>query len=302
MRGRRRAPRPPIPWRSPWMPVVFVVGALAAGLLVAVSYKVKEVVVVVDGTPVAIRSFAGQVREALGDAGVTVGYGDVVRPALSAPVADGATIEVRRARPITLTLDGRTTRHMVTATTVRDALAELDVDAAAGTLSAPPELPVPLSGMSLTAYTRRRVYVVAGATRLASRTTARTVRDVLKQHSVVIRRGSVVRPPLGSFPKNGTVITVMPPRDVPIPWAVSRLDWRALADCEARGDPRAFNPDGPYYGMYQFSLPMWQAVGGAGLPSAWPEEEQTYRAQLLYQRVGGKWQTQWPNCGDHLFG
>ncbi|NUR90696.1 MAG: DUF348 domain-containing protein [Nonomuraea sp.] len=284
------------------MPVVGVVGTLAAGLLVGASYLVKEIVVVVDGTPVAVRSFAGRVGEALGDAGVTVSYGDVVRPALNAALTDGATIEVRRARPITLTLDGRTTRHMVTATTVREALAELDVDAAAGTLSVPPGRPVPLSGMALTAFTRRRVYVVAGATRLASRTTARTVRDVLEQHQVVIRRGSVVRPPLGSFPKNGTVITVMPPHDVTIPWEVTRLDWRALADCEARGNPRAFNPDGPYYGMYQFSLPMWQAVGGAGLPSTWPEEEQTYRAQLLYQRVAGKWQTQWPNCGDKLFG
>ncbi|MEV4397683.1 ubiquitin-like domain-containing protein [Nonomuraea sp. NPDC049607] len=278
-----------------------VVGTLAAGLLVAVSYLVKDVVVVVDGTPVAVRGFAGQVADVLADAGVTVGLGDVVRPDLSADLADGSTIEVRHARPITLTLDGRTTTHLVTATNVRDALAELDVEAAAGSLSAPPGRPVPLSGMSLTAFTERRVYVVTGTTRLAARTTARTVRQVLRQERVVVRHGSMVRPPLGSFPKDGTVITVMPPRAVRVPWEVTRLDWQALANCVARGDPLAYNPDGPYYGMYQFSLPMWQAVGGVGLPSAWPEEEQTYRAQLLYQRVGGRWQTQWPNCGDHLF-
>ncbi|RSN08446.1 hypothetical protein DMB42_20675 [Nonomuraea sp. WAC 01424] len=301
MRGRRRAPRPRIPWRSPWTPVVCVVGTLAAGLLVTASYLVKDVVVVVDGTPVAIRSFAGRVAGALGDAGVSVGHGDVVRPGLDDGLIDGSTIEVRHARPITLTLDGRTTTHLVTATNVRDALAELDVDAAAGSLSAPPGRPVPLSGMSLTAFTERRVYVIAGAGRLASRTSARTVRQVLRQERVVLRRGSVVRPPLGSFPEDGTVITVMPPRTVQIPWEVTRLDWQALADCQSRGDPVAYNPHGPYYGMYQFSLPVWQAVGGAGLPSSWPEEEQTYRAQLLYQRVGGRWQSQWPNCGDHLF-
>ncbi|YCK34313.1 ubiquitin-like domain-containing protein [Actinomadura sp. ATCC 39365] len=278
-----------------------VVGTLAAGLLVAASYLVKDVVVVVDGSPVAIRSFAARVADALGEAGVSVGQGDVVRPALSEGLADGSTIEVRHARLITLTLDGHTTTHLVTATNVRDVLAELDVEAAAGSLSAPPGRPVPLSGMSLTAYTERRVYVVAGTTRLASRTTARTVRQVLRQERVVVRRGSMVRPPLGSFPEDGTVITVMPPRAVQIPWEVTRLDWQALAACVARGDPQAYNPDGPYYGMYQFSLPMWQAVGGVGLPSAWPEEEQTYRAQLLYQRVGGRWQTQWPNCGDRLF-
>jgi hypothetical protein len=279
---------------------VCVLGVVAATALVAVSYVVKEVVVVVDGKPMAIRSFAGSVEEALGDAGVSVGHGDLVRPDARQDVRDGETIEVRHARPITLTLDGRTTRHLVTATNVRDALAELDVDPAVGTLSAPPGHAVPLSGMSLTAFTERRVYVVAGTTRLSSRTTAHTVRGVLRQKGVSLRRGYVVSPPLGSFPKEGTVITVTPPRTVQIPWAVTRLNWRALAECEARGNPKAFNPDGPYYGMYQFSLPVWQAVGGAGLPSTWPAEEQTYRAQLLYQREGGKWQRPWPNCGNLL--
>jgi hypothetical protein len=62
------------------------------------------------------------------------------------------------------------------------------------------------------------------------------------------------------------------------------------------------NPAGPYYGLYQFSMPMWATVGGAGLPSEWPAEEQTYRAQLLYQRVEGRWHRQWPSCGVKLFG
>jgi hypothetical protein len=54
--------------------------------------------------------------------------------------------------------------------------------------------------------------------------------------------------------------------------------------------------------MYHISQPMWQAVGGAGKPSDWPAAEQTYRAQLLYQRVAGRWQQQWPTCGPRLFG
>lgn len=54
--------------------------------------------------------------------------------------------------------------------------------------------------------------------------------------------------------------------------------------------------------MYQFNLASWQAVGGAGTPVMWPAEEQTYRAQMLYQRVSGRWQGQWPHCGARLFG
>ncbi|MER7362959.1 ubiquitin-like domain-containing protein [Nonomuraea wenchangensis] len=301
MRGRRRKPRPPIPWRSPWTFVVCLAGGAVVAAIAVTSAMAKDVVVVVDGKRTAVRSFAASVRDALGDAGVALGYGDVVRPPAQQPLADGATIEVRRARPIKLTLDGRTSEHLVTSTDVAGALAELAIPAAAGRVSAPPDEAVPLSGMALTVYTRRKVYVVAGATRLAARTTARTVREVLRQERVDLGHGYLVEPPLSSFPKDGTVITVRPPRTDPVePW-VAALNWPALAACVSKGDPRAYNAEGPYYGMYQFSVPMWKVVGGPGLPSDWPEEEQTYRAQLLYQHVAGRWQGQWPTCGARLF-
>ncbi|WP_019629248.1 resuscitation-promoting factor [Actinomadura atramentaria] len=82
--------------------------------------------------------------------------------------------------------------------------------------------------------------------------------------------------------------------------SASSLNWAALAKCESGGNPKAVNPAG-YYGLYQFSLPSWSSVGGSGKPSDAPAAEQTYRAQLLYQRVNGRWQGQWPNCGKYLF-
>jgi hypothetical protein len=283
------------------MPVVCLAGALAVGTVVVVSLLAKDVTVVVDGRPMAVRGFAGSVREVLDEAGVELSFGDVVHPGTEDEVADGSRIEVRRARPLVLTLDGRTTEHLVTSTNVADALAELDISPAAGKISVPQDEAVPLSGMSLTVYTRRTVYVVVGATRVASRTTARTVREVLRRNRITPNDGYQVRPPLGSFPKDGAVITVTPLRTTPIQPDVLRLNWPALAACQSGGDPMAYNPDGPYYGMYQFSLPVWKAVGGMGLPSAWPAEEQTYRAQLLYQQAQGKWQEPWPSCGAHLF-
>jgi len=76
------------------------------------------------------------------------------------------------------------------------------------------------------------------------------------------------------------------------------LNWAALAYCESGGNPRAYNPSGPYYGLYQFSLGTWQGVGGSGLPSDASASEQTYRAQLLYRRSGA---SPWPVCGRYLF-
>jgi uncharacterized protein YabE (DUF348 family) len=82
--------------------------------------------------------------------------------------------------------------------------------------------------------------------------------------------------------------------------AAARLNWSALAKCESGGNPHAVNPAG-YYGLYQFNQQSWATVGGSGLPSNASAAEQTYRAQLLYNRVNGRWQGQWPNCGHYLF-
>ncbi|MFC7404859.1 transglycosylase family protein [Georgenia alba] len=72
--------------------------------------------------------------------------------------------------------------------------------------------------------------------------------------------------------------------------------WAALAQCESGGDPTTNTGNG-YYGLYQFSLPTWQSVGGTGLPSEASASEQTMRAQILQQRAG--W-GQWPACAAEL--
>ena len=56
----------------------------------------------------------------------------------------------------------------------------------------------------------------------------------------------------------------------------SSLNWAALARCESGGDPRLV--DGPYYGLYQFTIGTWRSVGGRGLPSNASPAEQTHRA------------------------
>jgi len=75
------------------------------------------------------------------------------------------------------------------------------------------------------------------------------------------------------------------------------LNWGALAACESGGNPRAVNAAG-YYGLYQFSLSTWAAVGGSGNPIDASASEQTYRAQILYTRAGVG---QWPVCGPRLY-
>ena len=77
------------------------------------------------------------------------------------------------------------------------------------------------------------------------------------------------------------------------------LNWAALAQCESGGRPNAVSASGKYRGMYQFSYATWAGVGGSGDPAAASAEEQTARAQMLYNRSGAG---QWPHCGSRLFG
>lgn len=64
--------------------------------------------------------------------------------------------------------------------------------------------------------------------------------------------------------------------------------------CESGGDPTAYSVDGPFYGLWQFTLDTWESVGGVGFPSHASVDEQTRRARILYEQRG--WQP-WPVCG-----
>jgi resuscitation-promoting factor RpfB len=76
------------------------------------------------------------------------------------------------------------------------------------------------------------------------------------------------------------------------------LNWPALANCESGGNPRSVSSNGEYRGLYQFSMSAWAGVGGSGDPIDASASEQTYRAQLLYQRSGD---AVWPICGHYLY-
>jgi hypothetical protein len=69
----------------------------------------------------------------------------------------------------------------------------------------------------------------------------------------------------------------------------------AIARCESRSDPTAVSDDGVYRGKYQFDLPTWRSVGGAGDPALASEREQDRRARALAEQRGT---APWPVCGS----
>lgn len=102
------------------------VGALAIGGATTAVAAQKSVTVDVNGEPIELTTFAGNVAGALQAAGVEVGEKDLVYPAPSEALSTGDTVTVRTAKPVAVTIDGGEAREFTTtAATVSDFLKEL---------------------------------------------------------------------------------------------------------------------------------------------------------------------------------
>jgi hypothetical protein len=246
---------------------------------------------------------------------------------------DGLALDVRLPRPVTVVADGVPTPTLTTASTVSDLLAERGLTLGSlDRVSAPLDSalttgqevrvtrvrvehayePVPLpegtverADPGLPAGTRRAGE--PGAPGALERTLlvtytdgVETARAVVGEVVVTAPRPAVIlvgtRPPPPPAPPARAAAPRPAAAPVP-PASAGGLDWAALARCESGGNPRAASPNGLYFGLYQFSLPTWNSVGGTGNPVDASPEEQTARAQLLYSRSGA---APWPTCGRYL--
>lgn len=229
------------------------------GLTVAMRLA-KQATVVADGRPAVLDTTVPTVRGLLEAAQVTLAPTDRTSVPLDAPVTDGL---------------------IVTVTRIRGTVAVVNVAVRQAVVRKPdPAMPI--------GQTKVLDPGVPGVT-------VQTWAYTLTNGKVTARR--LVSSVLRSAPRP-TVLAVgtqPAPQNNPSP---DGLNWAALAKCESGGNPKAYNPAGPYYGLYQFSASTWHAVGGAGVPTDASPSEQTYRAQVLYKRSGAG---QWPVCGHNLF-
>lgn len=227
----------------------------------------KSVTIIADGAKRTITTTAATVGAALDQAGMDIGANDKLSPLSTAPVRAGMTITLSR-----LTTKTATTEAVVEYKTVE----KTDPDADPGSRT------VQTKGVTgLQQVTTVMTYVNGKLT--SSKVTKRVV--VKKPVDEVVVVGPKAAPPVSQpagcadFPTTGG------------------LNWCGLAQCESGLNPNAYNPAGPYYGLYQFDQQTWQANGGTGTPSGKSIAEQTRVAYNLYQARGS---APWPVCGKNL--
>jgi uncharacterized protein YabE (DUF348 family) len=276
----------------------------------------------VDGRPRVVWVTATSVAEALNQIGFRQSGLYLSASRSRRLPLDGFSLEIRTPKTVTVVADGHTRRIVTTALSVGEMLEESSVRlASADRVSELAAAPV-VDGMRIT-VTRVQYKKVVTRTVITFKEIEKTdptlpqgTRKVTVQgvnglqevtHLITYLDGRaasnrqvsvrVLTRAVDQVVLVGTKpVQSEPVQSGPAP-AYGGLNWDALAQCESGGDPRAINPAGPYYGLYQFDLPTWQANGGSGNPIDASPAEQTRVAYNLYLARG---RAPWPVCGQYL--
>jgi len=129
----------------------FFAAFLALASITGFVWANKNVTLVVDGTTKSVTTESNDVASLLSESGVDIRQGDLVSPASSAALSEGAVVVVRHAVPVTLRLGDESVTLKVLGRTVADALVMAGLDPTSG-LRTDPAVDAPLEpGMTITA-------------------------------------------------------------------------------------------------------------------------------------------------------
>jgi uncharacterized protein YabE (DUF348 family) len=175
--------------------------ALAAALLTGGTATAtglyKDVELSIDGQTQHVGAFALTVSDVLAARGVTLGAKDVVSPALDTAVSDGAVVDVKYNKPVTLNVDGTPLTIETTASTLSTVLAAAPVTGlGAAWLSVSPASPLPRAGLSVTVSTPKQVQLKIAGKSAEVTTTATTIADLLVEQNISLSDTDVVKPAL----------------------------------------------------------------------------------------------------------
>lgn len=293
--------------------------ALASGDEIVVRHA-HALTVLTDGAETTVWTTALTADEALSALAARGGDVRLVPSRSTGGTRPDLDLELRASGPVDVVVDGRTERVADGSVGLEAVFADLGISLAAHdrVTVAPPATPggpmtvlvqrvvvreVPsVAEVPFTTVTEASAELYRGESRTVTSGVPGELRSV---HRVVLVDGveesrrllteDVMREPVNAVVQEGT--RARPARTGGGAVVLDGGVWDALARCESGGNPGAISSSGKYYGLFQFSLATWQAMGGSGLPSDASASEQLQRAQALQARSG--W-GQWPACARSL--
>ncbi len=183
---------------------VTVVVLAVAGVTYGYAGLSKTVTLSVDGEEQTIRVFGDSVADVLEAEGIELSDRDVVQPSVDSSISDGSEIAVRYGRPVELTVDGTTTTHWVTATSVDAALDQIGRGFANGDLSVSRSADIDRGGIELDVVTAKKLTVVlAGKKAKQVQVPATTVREALQELGIELDKHDRTTPQRTTELKNG---------------------------------------------------------------------------------------------------
>ena len=184
-------------------PYIFCVALVGVPLYLLASEV--RVMLSVDGRREAVVTRASTVEGLLSARDVEVDPHDHVKPGLTSGLRDGLEVQVLRARPIQLDLNGNITTVWSTKTTVSGIMEELDLKA---DLVKPARSARLASGATLVLRDAHAVTVVHDGVTDSVVTTAGTVRQLLEHMKVAVGPVDEVTPGLDTAPVASSTVAI----------------------------------------------------------------------------------------------
>ena len=185
--------------------VIAVLGASA----VAYGAMEKHVTVRVEGTLIRVRTFATSVADVLERADITLGPKDRVRPPATAPLRQGMLIEVRRAKPITVLLNGIPRHVIVTGLTVEEVIEEMNIRGSLADYVGAPRTDRVRPGMVLVYRNAVGIAIVHDGVTERVITNAASIREVMRELNLQLGGQDQVKPAIDVAPRAGLVVHVI---------------------------------------------------------------------------------------------
>jgi resuscitation-promoting factor RpfB len=155
----------------------------------------KSVTIDVDGQARQVHTYAATVGELLNAQGVTVGEHDSVSPSPDTGIGDGGKIVLLRGRQLHLTVDGERRDVWVRATTIGQAVRQLNLPMQGSWMSEGADTELPLNGMVLELKTTKNITLFDGGNLPRTLTTnAVTVNELLRELSLNLGAEDAVNP------------------------------------------------------------------------------------------------------------